>query len=138
MKRRIFLMLVISMLLSFGTGMAASQEEMALGSAKSWLKIVDDGDYAKSWEVAAAMFKKAVTVEQWKQAIATARGPLGKVVSRKVAVQKRHASLPGVPDGDYFIVQFSTEFAKKKSAMEVITLVKEKDQKWRLAGYFVN
>ena len=46
-------------------------------------------------------------------------------------------TLPGAPDGQYVVIQFNTSFKKKKSAVETITPMLDKDKKWRVSGYFI-
>ena len=46
-------------------------------------------------------------------------------------------TMPGAPDGEYVILQFDTSFADKKAAIETVTPMKDKDGKWRVAGYFI-
>jgi hypothetical protein len=65
------------------------------------------------------------------------RKPLGKVVSRKIAKTQEATSLPGAPDGKYVVLQFSTSFHNKKSAVETLTFMLDKDRTWRAAGYFI-
>ena len=43
----------------------------------------------------------------------------------------------GAPDGEYVVIQFSASFAHKKSALETITPMLEKDGKWRVSGYYM-
>lgn len=116
---------------------ADKPEDAAQAAAASWLKIVDKADYATSWEEAAKLFKGAVTKDQWKQAAAGVRGPLGKVISRKVKSREYKEKVPGAPDGKYVIVQFDTVFEKKSSAVETVTPMLDPDGKWRVSGYFI-
>lgn len=116
---------------------ADKPEDAAQAAAASWLKIVDKADYATSWEEAAKLFKGAVTKDQWKQAAAGVRGPLGKVISRKVKSREYKEKVPGAPDGKYVIVQFDTVFDKKSSAVETVTPMLDPDGKWRVSGYFI-
>jgi hypothetical protein len=46
--------------------------------------------------------------------------------------------LPGAPDGEYVVIQFESSFEKKKSAVETVTPMLEKDGKWRVSGYYIN
>lgn len=46
-------------------------------------------------------------------------------------------SLPGAPDGEYVVIQFETSFEKKKSSLETVTPMKEKDGAWRVSGYYI-
>jgi hypothetical protein len=45
--------------------------------------------------------------------------------------------LPGAPDGDYAVIQFSTEFAHKRTARETVTPMRDADGEWRVSGYFI-
>jgi hypothetical protein len=116
---------------------AETPEDAAQAAAESWLKVVDAGDYAASWDQAAALFKGAVTKEQWTQAATGVRGPLGKLVTRKVKSREHKTSLPGAPDGKYVVVQFDTKFANKAAAVETVTPMLDPDGKWRVSGYFI-
>ncbi len=113
------------------------EEEKGLADAKKWLEIVDNGEYAKSWDKASKRFKDAVTLDKWKQSLSAVRTPLGKLISREVIEQEAFASLPGAPDGSYFVILFSTQFQNKKNAIETVTMEKEKDGAWKMAGYFI-
>jgi hypothetical protein len=65
------------------------------------------------------------------------RKPLGDLVSRKLKSAKATAELPGAPDGQYVVMQFETSFANKKSAIETVTFMLEKDGQWKSCGYFI-
>jgi hypothetical protein len=113
-------------------------EKAATLAAQTWLAAIDQGDYAQSWQNAAAFFQNAVTEEKWKTSMETFRKPLGDLVSRKLTSAKATAELPGAPAGQYVVMQFETSFANKKSAIETVTFMLEKDGQWRAAGYFIN
>jgi Protein of unknown function (DUF4019) len=112
-------------------------EDTAQVSADSWLKLVDDGKYETSWDQAAKLFKGAVTKDQWKQAAAGVRGPLGKLVSRKVKSRAYTETVPGGPDGKYVIIQYEAAFEKKAAATETVTPMLDPDGTWRVSGYFI-
>ncbi len=108
----------------------------AQAAAQQFLALTDAGQYAESWDQASSLFRKSVTKDQWVQAAAAARGPLGALVSRKVKTVQHTKTLPGVPDGDYVVIQFDTVFANKKVAVETVTPMLDAGQ-WRVSGYFV-
>ena len=112
-------------------------EAAAQAAAESWLKRVDDGKYEESWDEAANLFKGAVTKEQWKLAVAGVRGPLGKLVSRKLKSREYMEKVPGGPDGKYVVIQYDTVFEKKASAVETVTPMVDPDGAWRVSGYFI-
>jgi hypothetical protein len=112
-------------------------EKEAARAANKWLALVDEGSYTKSWEMAAAYFKAAVTKDQWQASLTAARKPLGSVYYRTLKYKKYTTTLPGAPDGEYVVFQFETSFAKQKSAIETVTPMRDEDGKWRVAGYFI-
>ena len=122
-----------------GSSKAAEDAAMKAGgeAAGSWLALVDSGEYAKSWAGASALFQKQVTAEEWSKAAGAARGPLGKLVSRKPASAQYSKTLPGAPDGEYVVLQYGSAFEAKKEAVETVVMMKEKDGSWKSAGYFI-
>ncbi len=112
------------------------KELAAQAAAEKWLSLIDSGEYAKSWEQCAQLFRDRVTREQWTSTLPTTRAPFGAVKLRKVDAAAYKTSLPGAPDGQYVTVRFRTSFEKKESAEELITLVWE-DDAWRPTGYFI-
>ena len=109
----------------------------AVEPAQSWLRDIDNGNYAQSWTNAAAYFQQAITSEKLAESLQQARKPLGPLVSRKIKSAQELASLPGAPDGRYIVMQFETSFTNKKSAVETVTFMQEKDGQWRAAGYYI-
>jgi len=105
-------------------------------AAKAWLDIVDSGKYTESWQKSDSFFKSQITADKWNSALTSVRGPLGEVKSRTELGAKEYSSLPGVPKGEYLVIQFQTEFQNKKSATETLTLRKTGEQ-WLPLGYFV-
>jgi len=99
--------------------------------------MVDEGKYADSWDEAAEYFKRAVKKEQWEESLLAVREPLGKLVSRELKSQTYKNSLPGAPDGQYVVIQFQSSFENKKSAIETVTPVLDKDGNWRVSGYYI-
>ena len=112
-------------------------EKEAQAAAKQWLALVDQGQYAESWQTAAAYFKNAVPEQQWLQSMKGARQPLGKLLSRKLLRSSFTTSLPGAPDGQYVVIQYSTSFENKASAVETVTPMLDADKRWRVSGYFI-
>ena len=112
-------------------------EKQALSAAESWLALVDDGKYAESWDSAAEYLKNAVSKNDFVKSLNAARKPLGKLKSREVKSKEYRTSLPGAPDGEYVIIQFKTSLENKKSAVETVTPMLEKDKTWRVSGYYI-
>jgi len=112
-------------------------EKAAIESAQAWLALVDNEKLVESWQETAEFFKAAVSKEDWQKSLQVFRKPLGKMVSRKLKFKRYTTSAPGAPDGQYVIIQFETSFENKKSAIETITPMLDKDGKWRVSGYFI-
>lgn len=113
------------------------KEKAAITEALKWLGTVDDGKYADSWNAAAQIFKSAVNEEQWVQSLQAVRKPLGNLISRETRNAAYKTSLPGAPDGHYVVIQFQTSFENKKSAIETVTPMLDKDGNWRVSGYYI-
>lgn len=105
--------------------------------AQTWLGLIDDGHFAKSWQTASGYFRAAVSEADWTAALAAARSPLGALIQRRHTGSQLAASLPGAPDGEYCVMTFSTVLAQKKAATETVTFMLEPDGQWRAAGYFI-
>lgn len=118
-------------------GADEAAEKAAQEAAKQWLALVDQGKYAESWEGAAAYFKNAVSEQQWLQSMKAVRQPLGKLMSRRLLSATFTKTLPGAPDGQYVVIQYTTSFENKASAVETVTPMRESDRQWRVSGYFI-
>jgi hypothetical protein len=139
MKRKILWLFSLSLVFASLTINAQTfdREKEAMTTAEAWLALVDAGSYADSWKQASDYFKNAVKQPQWEKSLTAARKPLGKMVSRTLSSKTYMTSLPGAPDGEYVVIKFETSFQNKKSAVETITPMREKDGKWRVSGYYI-
>ena len=136
-KLGFLILLVCTLAFSQAVNADRSAEEAAVAASQAWLALVDQGNYSGSWEEAAEYFRAAVTVEQWQRSMRAFREPLGRVVSRKLKSKHYTNTLPGAPDGEYVVIQYETSFENKKSAIETITPMLDKDGKWRVSGYYI-
>ena len=87
--------------------------------------------------MAAELFKKAVRKEQWQQQLEAIRASIGPVKSRRVETAEYRTALPGAPDGEYVVIQFSSSFENKKTAGETVTPMLSDDGVWRVSGYYI-
>jgi hypothetical protein len=139
MIRETAFLLSVSLLVSCSIAGAANpaKEAAALVAAEQWLSLVDQGQYAESWKEAAEYFRNTVNKTKWKQMAQAARKPLGKLISRRVKRKTYTTTLPGAPDGEYVVIQFESSFENKKSAIETVCPMMDKDGKWRVSGYYI-
>jgi hypothetical protein len=121
-----------------GPAVAADKpEDAAQTAAEAWLKLVDDANYAASWDQAAKLFKTAVKQADWGQMAGGVRTPLGKLVSSKLKSREYTEKMPGAPDGKYVVIQYDSVFANKASAVETVIPMADPDGAWRVSGYFI-
>ncbi|MBI2870745.1 MAG: DUF4019 domain-containing protein [Candidatus Omnitrophica bacterium] len=137
MKKWALGVLVLGILLGSPAAAEKGQEGEALDAATAWIALVDQGDYAKSWQEAAEAFKKGVTQEEWVNALTANRSPLGQAMSRKVATKESKTSPPGAPEGEYVGIKYETVFERRGTMNEEVTPMRDKDGKWRVSGYYI-
>jgi hypothetical protein len=137
MKAALVIGLFLLPLLALAAEKNGEAEKQALAAAESWLALVDNGKYAEGWDTAAEYLKNAVGRDDFVKSLNAARKPLGKHKSREVKSKEYRTSLPGAPDGQYVIIQFKTSLENKKSAVETVTPMLDKDGKWRVSGYYI-
>jgi hypothetical protein len=119
------------------TSACSPSKKTAERVANEWLKVVDAGNYAQSWDSGASIFKLAVAKEQWLQILGNNRAPLGAVASREIESAEYTSDLPGAPDGEYYVIRYASTFANRKPVTETVTSVLDRDGKWRVAVYVV-
>ena len=113
------------------------RESVVAGAARDWLALIDKGDYAASWQAAGTKFRSAITAERWGESAKAVRAPLGAVVQRTGQRTTFAREFPGVPQGDYALVNFLTAFEKRTDTEETVTLEREADGQWHVIGYFI-
>jgi serine/threonine protein kinase/tetratricopeptide (TPR) repeat protein len=101
----------------------------ALPAIEAWLALMDDGDYAQSWDAAAKYFQKTISKEEWIDRLGSARRPQGKVITRKLRTARGF--------GSRYTVKFDTQFAGLKAAVETVYFSRERDGQWRAIGYLI-
>lgn len=103
----------------------------------AWLRLMDEGRWAESWQQLAAPVRGMAPVEAWEGTIRQARAPYaGAVRGRAVEEAVPMAQPPGAPAGEYARLRYLTSFAGGASARETVIALKEGDA-WRAAGYFI-
>jgi hypothetical protein len=105
-------------------------------AARQWLSLIDAGDYVKSWDRAGALFKSSINAHNWEASIAPVRDPLGAIRERNLTGVKLSSTMAGLPDGEYAVAQFNSNFANGAAAVEIVGL-NTKDDRWTVIGYFI-
>ena len=128
--------LLVAMALATATETAAGAGGADLNAATEWINLIDSRRWDDSWNAAGTIFKSRMPKAKWIATIRPVREPLGVVSSRSVTNVTQATSLPGVPDGQYEVVQYETTFARKKDATETVVLSHE-ESGWKVDGYFI-
>lgn len=105
--------------------------------AAEWFGLVDAADAPGSWRAAGASFQAAATPDVWGDKLEAARGPLGPVTARALAIEQAFDSLPGAPPGRYVVQQYHSVYDARTAVVETLTLHAESAGEWRVVGYFV-
>lgn len=111
-------------------------DQASTASAEEWARLLDGQRWADSWTSSGGVFRSKLTQADWTTTIQPLRQKLGSVSSRSLKSVSSASSLPGVPDGEYKIVQFATVFANKPDAVETVVLTHESSG-WKVNGYFI-
>ena len=137
--RRMFSIAMLALLLCptvFAQDVAAKRKA-AEQSARSWLTLVDDGQYGQSWQQAGSFFQSKIAKADWEHALQQVRAPLGAAGTRTLLGAMYQTELPNVPKGEYVVLQYKTAMAGGGAVIETITPMLDKDGKWRVSGYFI-
>lgn len=137
MKTRILCLLGLIFVALWMSACSQDKKTVAENAARNWLKLVDSGNYAQSWDDTGNVLKANVAREQWQELLARNRAPLGPVISRKLKSAEYTTQLPGAPDGQYVVLQYQSGFEHKNSAIETVTPTLDKDGTWRVCLYTV-
>lgn len=125
--RTLFLSLCLLPLLLFA-------DEKSQQNGLEWLKIVDKGEYGKSWDVASLTLRLKIPKKVWEQLLDYTRRPLGSVQKRALLQELDSKDPENLPKGDYKIQVYSTEFSTG-AGKEVLMLIQETDGTWRALTY---
>ncbi|MBD8530074.1 MULTISPECIES: DUF4019 domain-containing protein [unclassified Massilia] len=118
-----------------------AQEDANVAAAKEaadrWLAAMDAGKTAEAWDEAAPAMQAAVPREAWANAGAQARAPFGAFSARKLVSSVYTRAMPGVPAGEYVVMQYTTDFANRAGAVETVTPMRQPDGSWKVSGYYI-
>ncbi len=135
-----FALMAIAIGIAVATMPHAADEQIdtvpATKAAVAWLAIVDAGRYDQSWDNTAEIFRSALPKAQWESMVASVRGKVGNMVSRKETSVQYARDLPQAPPGEYVVIQYATRF-EKGLFTETVTPMKQQDGSWKVSGYYI-
>jgi Protein of unknown function (DUF4019) len=106
--------------------------------AMIFLDQVDSGQYDQSWQGAADYLKNQVPLDDWITKLKVVRTAAGKNIERNE--EKNFYSkeqMDSLPEGEYMVYIFASKFENQAEVTETVTVMLEKDDIWRVAGYFI-
>ena len=109
-----------------------AHDRQVVDAARTWLELVDEGQWDESYRATGAAFRRINTAEVWAATSEKVRVPLGAVLSRTFISQQ---NLPAPPAG-YEVVKFRTHYANKPDAVETVSLDREGGE-WRIVGVMI-
>jgi hypothetical protein len=116
-------------------GEPAGDEQAAKAAALSWLKMVDEGKSAESWQALAAPTRESISQWRWKLGFALAQRKFGSFTSRKLRSAHSTNKSPGGRSGEFVLLEYDTMSSKQGSVVEKLTVSHESDGQWRVGGY---
>ena len=112
------------------------EQDDAVAAAREWLALLHAGEHRACWEGGSSLMRGAVSPGQLAQSLRSALEPMGAPQSRSLDGADYHETLPGAPDGRYWVMRFSASYARKQAATETVTASWDGDA-WRVSGYFI-
>jgi serine/threonine protein kinase len=100
-----------------------------LAAVEDWVALIDNGDFDRSWELAAKRFQRAITKDQWIERLRAAHSLADKVQSRKLKLTRRF--------GPWLLVKYDTTYSVSKTVVETVYFCRENDGQWRAIGALI-
>ena len=98
---------------------------------ESWLALLDEGDYARSWETAAPALQRTTGPADWIARLEALRRPLGGIVSRRIQ------SMTETVAGARYEARYESAFQSLGAAIETVTYARQHGGAWQPIGYEV-
>lgn len=106
-------------------------------AAEVFLQLVDDKKYDQSWTDSSTLMQEKIVPEVWSHQIVAMRDRVGQLISREQTKSSLSDWAKNAPDGQYLTLTYTSSFTKEREALETIILTLDKDEQWRVAGYFI-
>ena len=134
--RRFARLLLVSWCLMAFVPSYANEPQMDLAPAYTWLELLDNGRYYQTWQYASQKFKQRIDASQWDQVLKGTRAKLGELQNRNLIGYGKRNKFSGLPDGDYWVLKFASEYAKASALSEILVLTEEQG-KLQVVAYFI-
>lgn len=135
MRRFAHLLLIGWCLMAMGPS-NANEPQMDLAPAYTWLELLDNGRYYQTWQYASQGFKQRIDAAQWDQVLKETRSRLGALTLRNLTGYGKRQQFSGLPDGEYWVLKFTSKFEAASSLSEILVLTEEHGQ-LKVTAYFI-
>ncbi|HLW67717.1 MAG TPA: DUF4019 domain-containing protein, partial [Gemmataceae bacterium] len=105
----------------------------ATEAAGNWLALVDEGEYAQSWDQSSEHNRKAIGKNDYVQIYQQLYASHGRLTSRRFLTVEPHLSSSG---SEYVVIKYRTNFAYVKDITEEVISSHDSDGQWRVSGYW--
>ena len=109
-------------------------EKQASLAALDFLEQLDRGEYAAAWQSSSTDFRQRIAQQKWLEQINHLRPHYGASRQRQLHLVKPIDSSAETGFQPLMFLIFRTTFAQQ-TAIEMVTMVKDPDDLWRVAGY---
>ncbi len=110
-----------------------ASEQAAIDAARQFLTLLDQDDWAASWQATHQSFKLLNTVAWWSEASRRVRAEVGTLKSRELSTVD---FTPAPPNG-YWVVKFKAKYSNKPAATETLHLASEGGS-WKVVGIVID
>lgn len=108
----------------------------SVAAATEFLQIVDAGRYPDSWQITAAYLQKTISLSDWEKKLAEIRTTFGPLSERQLENVSFTAPAEELPEQEIILLEYAATF-KLKEMKEVVTVIHDTDNQWRVVGYFI-
>lgn len=98
-------------------------------------RMLDQGKLKETYQLVAPMIKRIEKKDLWYGRMISERESMGDVKSRQLARVENVEKFADLPEGEYLMAVFRTEFSAHPQSMEIVVLTPVKDGEYGLAAY---
>jgi len=133
----ILVALVIIFLPKYNESPDSEKAAAAQVAAEKFYALVDADQFAASWQNCAPLLKEKVTEQEWVRQLSKTREVGGPLIKRTLKDMTYSTSAKDSPEGEYILLIYDTTFKTRPDSSENLTVMLDKDQIWRVTGYFI-
>ena len=110
--------------------------DIAIAVAGNFLKTLDEGNASATWPNLSDQLKSRVSQSTWTRTLVGLRLAVGSVKKRNLQGAVFMTKLADAPVGQYYIIQFNTDFANVSAGEKVVLSLEHGE--WKMLGYFLS